>query len=286
MSNNDKYVRKKAEKRSDKLVTNVNGNSISKQYSVNGEKTTGKSNLFSSELKRASMSKDSIEIKHETFEQKMQRLKEEGANIDYTGMTDTEIYKSIRDRYMDTFEDYARIEADIYRTDLEDQMTTQCFEEIRSKVSMRMRGEKFASLYKESIFGGMTDEAITQSIIDKYSGKGTIMDKLVVLDQLARAGVMDRRLEFDLNCSIRREAEIKACKDRGIDYITQGMDDPRKVQWTKEYMSGTKVTWDSVIDDFLKSPIVSKEDKYKYIPKLKVITDKLCSETDFYDKVV
>lgn len=150
---------------------------------------------------------------------KLKKLREINAQADYTGMSPEEIYKTIWDRYNEAFdgnmmaitaciagpaewgpvnnqfhdeitehiinpEIRAAREADGGARDYEEYHTAAC--QLAGKAFMKVMG-----------WDGMSYEEMEASIKEKYAGKNTNMDFLMMQSELERSGVLYHRMGYD-----------------------------------------------------------------------------------------
>ena len=129
---------------------------------------------------------------------KLAKLREAAEKTDYTGMTPTQVFKEIHDRYNDAFDgnilvitNFAlangREWADInsqYNEELGAAFRTLCKE---------YPGITHVEVYREMLgYGDMTINEVEAAIVKKYEGKDTTFDFMSMMGEMLRTGVLDR----------------------------------------------------------------------------------------------
>lgn len=216
---------------------------------------------------------------------KLAALRDEADSFDYTGMSDTEIYKTIYERYDKAFGGnvsgtmygglgvYIETTPNHWRnidtgSQMHDEITAHVSKETADAIN-RPGSKKLLQLEKEALYGNMTMDERKEAIANKYPGKQTTLEYCSYLRDMARAGLMPEKAAQDLSASASNRAEFQSGPkfesfdektsqsfDRIADFMNtdrQNIEDRFPVFVSEFINESDRTYWKSYLDDFLQS---------------------------------
>jgi len=164
-------------------------------------------------------STDSVEVK-------LTKLQEIAENTQYPGMTGTEIYKTIWDRYNDAFGgNMSAILSGLASFDEWNKISSQFRKEINSSypVDRTLHHAAHAAILG---YDGMSPNEIEAAIAKKYEGKNSVLDFLNMYGELRNAGVLDSKLggweeSLEFTLRVRHWFHFAAGLDQGSIKVSQ-----------------------------------------------------------------
>ena len=216
-------------------------------------------------------SRDSVIITQKPLEQRLESVHQKIAEMDFTGKSNEEIYKSINDAYEAEFghldsifyvdrETCTKIEAD----------AEQIFED---KISAYMGLDKKALYYRAMGYDQMTDAEKINAISERVKGN-TYISKQVMLNELARAGVITSGQRHDISKSLSYYAEKEYCKKYGLDYMdwkyNAGSNEVAEYRQQKlrGWMAETEISWLDVLKSVEEYPAMYDHEKEAFFKTL------------------
>lgn len=120
---------------------------------------------------------------------KLDKVAAAGRAVDYSGMTKTEIYAEIENRYKEAFDDFYTA-ASLIVTQNQLMMNNQFRNEVKEKVG----GDLNTEFRNEARgYGDMTYDEIEATIKEKYAGKTSFNDQLNLYSELFSCGVLSNK---------------------------------------------------------------------------------------------
>lgn len=120
---------------------------------------------------------------------KLDKVAAAGRAVDYSGMTKTEIYAEIENRYKDAFDDFYTA-ASLIVTQNQLMMNNQ----FRNEVNEKVGGDLNTEFRNEARgYGDMTYDEIETAIKEKYAGKTSFNDQLNLYSELFSCGVLSNK---------------------------------------------------------------------------------------------
>ncbi|MCI8868743.1 MAG: hypothetical protein HFE61_11610 [Anaerotignum sp.] len=215
---------------------------------------------------------DTMEISGNPLAQRLENVHQKINEMDFTGKSSEEVYKSIIDAYDEEFGFVGNMGYSDYDSYLEIESDRRnIFKEKVPGYELRKESELH---YRAMGYDKMT-KAEKIEAISKRVGGNSYIHKYGMLDELARAEVLTWSQKSDIHWSLHRKLEEEYCATHGMDYIqwSMGKDISEKGMMLREkslmaWAAKTDVTWFAVFESIYENPALRDETKDVLIKEL------------------
>lgn len=184
---------------------------------------------------------------------KLDKVAAAGRAVDYSGMTKTEIYAEIENRYKEAFDDYYMART-VCATKEQSMMLSQYNDEIRNKIGI---DNSFEFYNNARGYEGMSYDEIELTIKEKYNGKTGFQDQLNLFGELFTAGVLSNKYGHHTAASMITDMKVSmGCVVTKPKSEFYGGIDPKASAFdmlmNNEYVPAAhKETYQQIIEDIL-----------------------------------
>lgn len=227
---------------------------------------------FASVLKTAASSQDSVSIKQKTVSQRLDYVHQKIDEMDFTGKSNEEIYKSINDVYEDEF---GHINKLYYSNDsIHDQIDDDWSEMLKKNILNFKSLNKTNLRYKAMGYDKMTDAEKMASIKKRIPGN-TIADKLAILSEMHMSGLLTDDQCSKLFDNITYNAEKDYCRLHGLDYMEYKYSSKNEMltRRTMEWSGSFSLSWDTIFSNMRQDPRFSDAELDLFFEELNPIID-------------
>lgn len=211
------------------------------------------------------VNQDTVEISGSPLTQRLENVHQKIGEMDFTGKTSEEVYRSVMDAYDEEFGFVGNIAYSDYDSYLEIQADRRSiFKEKVPGYELRKENELH---YRAMGYDKMTNAEKIAAITDRVGGNSYI-HKYGMLDELARAKVLTWSQKSDIHWSLHRKLEKGYCAEHGLDYIQWSMgknvsEEGVKLREKSLMMWAEKadVTWLEVFDSIHENETLWDEEK-------------------------
>ncbi len=185
---------------------------------------------------------------------KLDKVAAAGRAVDYSGMTKTEIYAEIENRYKDAFDDYF-IAKSVCATKEQVMMLNQLNTELTEKVGLS--NINFEMIHEARGYSGMSMEEIEASIKEKYAGKTSFIDQMNLFGELFCSGIISNKYGASTAVSMCTDMAISlGCRPQKSESELYGRIDPNDSAFdmlmNNEYVPAAhKEVYERIIEDIL-----------------------------------
>ena len=252
-----------------RIGANSYGYPVRASQKSNSAAKTSFADLMKAKQADAIGSRDSVTITQKPLEQRLESVHQKIAEMDFTGKSNEEIYKSINDTYETEF-GYLGI---MFYTDRDTcteirEDAEQMFED---KISNYIGLDEKALYYRAMGYDKMTDAEKVAAIKERVGGN-TYVHKIAMNNEMAKADVISSREQTVIFRSLVYQAEQEYCAKYGLDYIDWKYNAGSKenaeyrLQKVMGWMAETEISWLDVLESVKDFPAMEdwqKEDFYE-----------------------
>ena len=252
-----------------RIGTNSYGYSVRASQKSNSAAKASFADLMKTKQADAIGSRDSVTISQKPLEQRLESVHQKIAEMDFTGKSNEEIYKSINDAYETEF-GYLGI---MFYTDRD--TCTEIREDaermFEDKIPNYIGMDEKALYYRAMGYDQMTDAEKVAAIKERVGGN-TYVHKLAMNNELRKAGVITRDEQDAIFSSLVYQAEQEYCAKYGLDYMDWKYNAGSKenaeyrLQKVMGWMAETEIEWLDVLESVKDFPAMEdwqKEDFYE-----------------------
>lgn len=215
---------------------------------------------------------DIVEISGNPLAQRLENVHRQINEMDFTGKTSEEVYKSVVDTYDKEFGFVGNIAYSDYDSYLEIEADRRAiFKEKVPGYELRKESELH---YHAMGYDKMTKAEKIAAINERVGGNSYI-HKYGMLDELARAEVLTWSQKSDIHWSLHRKLEEEYCTTHDLDYIQWSMGKNISEEGIKlreksliAWAAKTDVTWLAVFESIQENPALRDEEKNELIKEL------------------
>ena len=254
-----------------RIGTNSYGYSVRASQKSNAAAKASFADLMKTKQADAIGSRDSIMITQKPLEQRLESVHQKIAEMDFTGKSNEEIYKSINDAYETEF-GYLGI---MFYTDRD--TCTEIREDAQSlfaeNISNYTNMNKTALYYRAMGYDQMTDAEKVAAIKERVGGN-TYVHKIAMNNEMGHAGVITRHEQGVIYRSLKHQAEKEYCAKHGLDYIdwlyNAGSNEAAEYRQQKlmGWMAETEISWLDVLKSVEDYPAMYDHEKEAFFKAL------------------
>ena len=226
---------------------------------------------------------DIVEISVNPLAQRLENVHQQINEMDFTGKTSEEVYKSIIDAYEGEF-GFSDL---LFYTDREsDNIVDEDMQRIIENTVPNYQNVKKGLYYRAMGYDKMSNAEKIEAIRERVGGNSYV-HKICELNEMCRAGIITTSQQFDISGAMERMAGMEYCAKMGFDYITWSscpekyhgeFSENRIPTWPQDFMAWaakTEVTWLEVIESIQENPALRGEEKNELIKELEETSELL-----------